>query len=235
MLTELIDKAYQLFAKYKPTRPLDVCTLCCMAPEREAQLASMSVRHIPKDLLAEYNDSAKPAKTRIEEVKHFLPRYLDLMVHFDFPTHSTELSLSRFAPFDQAEWIAEELELLHQFSMEYFKHCLTLYPLPAFTGDIDSILIMFWKAGFNIVDLLTIWEKNQSKESALHFRDLYFSGYNNPFGDQVLAAVIQSWLDNAQVKQHFEVTIETLILEEAELAENDLNELNLLYEMIRVY
>jgi hypothetical protein len=94
---------------------------------------------------------------------------------------------------------------------------------------------MFWKAGFNIVELLTIWAYNPSKESALHFRDMYFSGFNNPFGDQDMAVVIQSWLDTAQVKQHFADTIEILVLESAELAESDLNDLNLLYEMIRIY
>ncbi len=111
MLTEIIEKSYRLFAKYHPTRPLDICTNCCMTPEAEAKLASLAVNQIPKELLAAYNDGAKPEKTRIEEVKHFLPRYLDLVAQFEFPTHSTELSFSRLIPFDKHEWTKEELEL----------------------------------------------------------------------------------------------------------------------------
>jgi len=241
MLTEIIDKSYQLFAKYNPTRPLDICTDCCMTPADEGKLASLPVRQIPKELLAEYNDGAKPEKTRIEEVKHFLPRYFDLLGQFEFPTHSTELSFSRLIPFDKTEWTKDELELLNQFSLEYFKHCLAIYPLPSFCDRIDTILIMFWKADFNIDDLLKIWENVKTKESALHFRDLHFHGFDqynqtklfSAFGDKELADILHTWLDTEKVKQNFVDTIEELILEKNGLAETDINELNLLYDIIR--
>ncbi|WAC15167.1 hypothetical protein [Dyadobacter pollutisoli] len=241
MLTEIIDKSYELFAKYMPTRPLDICTDCCMTPEKEFKLASLPVRQIPKNLLAEYNDGAKPEKTRIEEVKHFLPRYFDLLGQFEFPTHSTELSFSRLTPFDKIEWTKDELELLNQFSVEYFKHCLSIYPLPCFNDRIDTILIMLWKAGFNIGDLLTIWENENTKESTLHFRDLNFHGfdqYNHPklssaFGGKELADILLIWLDTETVKQTFAATIEQLIIENKYLADTDINELNLLYDIIR--
>ena len=241
MLKEIIDKSYGLFAKYIPTRPLDICTDCCMSPEAEAKLASLPVRQIPKDLLAEYNDGAKPEKTRIEEVKHFLPRYFDLIGQFEFPTHSPELSFSRLLPFDKSEWTNEELELLNQFPIEYFKHCLSIYPIPSFNDRIDAILIMLWSAGFNVNELLTIWENEKTKESALHFRDLYFHGFDqfnqtklfSPFGEKELAHILRIWLDTEKVKQSFADTIEQLIIEKGDLEERDTNELNLLYEVIR--
>jgi len=212
-----------------------------MTPEDEAKLASLPIRQIPKDLLADYNDGAKPDKTRVEEVKHFLPRYFDLMGQFEFPTHSTELSFSRLIPFDKTEWTKEELELLYQFPKEYFKHCLSIYPIPSFNDRIDTILIMFWKAGFNITDLLTLWENEKTKESALHFRDLHFHGFDqynqtklfSAFGDKELADILRTWLDTEKVKKNFADTIEELILEKADLADTDINELNLLYDIIR--
>ncbi|MBK9381586.1 MAG: hypothetical protein IPN39_09675 [Chitinophagaceae bacterium] len=241
MLTEIIDKSYGLFAKYNPKKPLDICTDCCMKPEDEAKLASLPVRQIPKDLLADYNDGAKPNKTTIEEVKHFLPRYLDLIAQFQFPTHSAELSFSRLIPFDKTEWTKQELDLLNQFTIDYFKHCLSIYPLPSFNDRIDTILIMLWKAGFNVGNLLTIWESEKTKESALHFRDLHFHGFDqynktklcSTFGDKELADILRTWLDTEKVKQNFADTIELLIIEASNLADTDINELNLLHDIIR--
>jgi hypothetical protein len=247
MLTEIIDKSYQLFAKYNPTRPLDICTDCCMTPEDEAKLANLPVRQIPKDLLAEYNDGAAPAKTRIEEVKHFLPRYLELIGQFQFPTHSAELSFSRLIPFEKTEWSKQELNLLADFSKSYFKHCLSLYPIPSFSDGITTILIMFrgvdfdLKELFDLNDLLKIWEVEQTKESALHFRDLHFHGFDqynstklfSAFGDKELADILRTWLDTETVKQNFADTIEQLIIEKNDLEDNDINDLNLLYDIIR--
>ena len=241
MLTEIIDKSYGLFAKYHPAGKLEICTDCCMTPEAAAKLASLPVRQIPKDLLAEYNDGAKPDKTTVDEVKHFLPRYFDLVGQFEFPTHSAELSFSRLIPFDKNEWSKEELELLNQFPKEYFKHCLSIYPIPSFNDRIDTILIMLWKAGFKVNDLLTIWENEKTKESALHFRDLHFHGFDqynqtklfSTFGDKELATILRNWLDTETVIQNFADTIEKLIIENNDLEDTDIYELNLLYDIIQ--
>ncbi len=241
MLKEIIDKSYGLFAKYYPAGQLEICTDCCMTPEAAAKLASLPVKQIPKDLLAQYNDGAKPEKTTIEEVKHFLPRYFELVGQFEFPTHSAELSFSRLIPFDKTEWTKDELELLNQFPIEYFKYCLSIYPIPSFNDKVDAILIMLYKAGFEIKNLLTIWENEKTKESALHFRDLHFHGFDqynltklfSAFGDKELADILRNWLDTETVKQNFADTIEQLILENNDLEDTDINELNLLYEIIR--
>lgn len=241
MLAEIIDKSYDLFSKYTSKQPLDICTVCCMLPEDEAKLASMPVREVSKDLLAEYTNGARSEKTPIEEVKHFLPRYIELASKFDFPTHSAELTFSRLVPFLKAEWTMEELELINQFGKAYFKHCLRIYPIPSFNDSIDTMLIMFWRGGFDVSDLLKVWEGETGKESVLHFRDLYSSGFEqkkkaslaNPFGDSILADLLRDWLDSTNVKRTFSVIIEELICAESALDENDLNGLSLLYGIIR--
>lgn len=222
MLTEIIEESYRLFSKYKTIRPLDICTECCMTPEAEGKLATLPVKLIPRELLSEYNDGARLENTRIEEIKHFLPKYLELIGQFEFPTHSTELSFSRLKPFDKSEWTNNELDLLKQFSQEFFELCLSRYPIPSFSDKIDTILIMFWQANFvNILDLLKIWENNRSKESILHLRDFIFDGFvkydqsklNNSFGDKELADILRNWLDNEKVKEIFAEVIEEMIIE----------------------
>lgn len=240
-MKETVEKAYELFSKYRADRPLDVCTECCMKIEDEGRLASLPVREIPVELLSEYNDSAKPEKTRIEEVKHFLPRYLDLISEYKFPTHSTEISFSRLLPFDKSEWTENELGLLEKFATEFFNQTLQTYPIPSFNDRIDTILIMFWRADFDIVRLLRLWERTDTLQSVLHFNDLYFQGFNehnrnelfSSFGDKELSNILTNWLENEKTKEIFETRIERIILGDFDIDERTLNELNLLYEIVR--
>ncbi|TYZ05886.1 hypothetical protein FY528_20265 [Hymenobacter lutimineralis] len=153
-MKEIIKTAYRIFSKYKAARPLDICTECCMNINNEALLASLPVHDIPKDLLGKYNDEASTGKTPISELKHFLPRYIELASHFQFPSHSPELSFKRLTPFDKSEWTSAELTFLNRFSLEYFKYCLSIYPLPTEYEGIDSILIMLWLGSFDIDTLL---------------------------------------------------------------------------------
>jgi hypothetical protein len=241
-MKETVEKAYELFSKYRADRPLDVCTDCCMKIEDEERLASLPVREIPVDLLSEYNDSAKPEKTRIEEVKHFLPRYLDLISEYKFPTHSTELSFSRLLPFDKNEWAENEFELLEKFATEFFNQILQTYPIPFFNDRIDTILIMLWRVEFDIATLLRVWERTDTLQSILHFNDLYFHGFNeynksvlfSSFGDKELSNTLTNWLENVKTKEIFEARIEKIILGDFDIDERVINELNLLYEIVRI-
>ena len=216
MLRETIDKAYKEFSKYSATLPLDVCTDCCMTIEETTTLASISVNSIPKDLLSSYNDSVKPEKTEIQEVKHFLPRYLELISDFNYPTHSSELSFSRLTPFDKNEWTKKELEILFGFQEEFFKHCLKTYPTPSFGDKIDSVIIMFWRSGLGVDILLSVWEETKSLESILHFKDLYFEGFekynrsklSNSFGDKELCKKLTTWIQEPKVNSIFQEQIE---------------------------
>jgi hypothetical protein len=241
MLKEIINRTYQEFSKYRATLPLDVCTDCCMTLEETTKLVSLSVNSIPQELLANYNDSAKPEKTRIEEVKHFLPKYLEFISEFNFPSHSSELSFSRLVPFDKNEWTKDELELLFIFQVEYFKHCLNTYPIPSFGDKIDSIIIMFWRSGIGIEELLSVWEEIESLESSLHFKDLYFEGFDqynksnlsNSFGDKELCKKLKTWLLTPKVNSVFQEKIERIILENSTLDNKVIYEFNLLYDIIR--
>lgn len=75
----------------------------------EERLANYKVRDISLDLLREYNDGAHTAKTPVEEIKHFLPRYIEFITQFKFPTHSEEICFRLFSPFYENEWTEQEL------------------------------------------------------------------------------------------------------------------------------
>lgn len=240
MLEKIIKRSYELFSNYEVNSPLDICTHCCMPKENERLLAALPIKDIPIELLTEYNDGAATEKTPINEVKHFLPRYLALIGKFEFPSHSAELSLKRLNPFNKKEWNDEELILLKKFAAAFFKKCLSVYPLPN-RDSIDSIIIMFGKAEFELTELLAVWETETTLESVLHFRDLYLFGFNNKnklsnaFGENKISLIVRNWIDDKIVKQKISATIEKLIMEDNKIPEKDSNSVELLYEMMTSY
>jgi hypothetical protein len=164
-----------------------------------------------------------------------------LISEYKFPTHSAELSFSRLLPFDKTEWTENELELLENFATGFFTHTLQIFPIPSFNDRIDTILIMFWRAEFDIVGLLRIWENTDTLQSILHFNDLYFHGFNehnrsklfSSFGDKELSIILTNWIENEKTKGIFEERVEKVILGNFDIDEQTLNELNLLYEIVR--
>lgn len=240
MIAPVLQQAYDIFASYKTTLPLDVCTECCMKPEGAAKLAGMKVREIPADLLMTYNDGAKPEKTGVDEIKHFLPRYLELISNYEFPTRSTELALTRLYPFDRNQWPEEEYRLLTEFRDAFFRQSLSLYPLPSFNDRMDTLLIMFHKAGLPVEPLLKILEQEEHPGAVLHFRELYFDGLEmhnksklcSAFAEDEINDVIVDWVNIKDTKKAFAYKIEKYMLDAA-ADDVYVNDLNLLYEIIR--
>jgi hypothetical protein len=101
-----------------------------MTSNQASELASMSVKQIPFELLYEYNTAAKTTLPKIEEFKHFLPRFLELTAELKFLHHSAELILSRFEYYSKEEWTEEECNVIQNYAKELFKYYLSIYPLP---------------------------------------------------------------------------------------------------------
>lgn len=107
-LQKIVSEAYTLFKKYKVSRPLDVCTDCCVIAQEENQLATLSVRFIPQELLETWNIAAKANEPDLAEFKHFLPRFLDLITQYKFTSYCTELSLKSFGYYSEKDWTKKE-------------------------------------------------------------------------------------------------------------------------------
>lgn len=211
-----------------------------MSLENEALLARLPVREIPHELLMEYNDGAATEKTPDDEIKHFLPRYFELISNFDFPSHSVEIALKRLSPFDREAWSDEELELLNAFSLAFFEKCLSTYPLPT-RDELDSIFILFWRGSLPIDPLLTLWEQHDSPSGILHLKDFYWDGFlqsksgkmSNAFADLELSMHLRNWLSRDDVRQRFMKQIETMYMRvDHGLEEIQLIELDVLYGML---
>ncbi len=238
-LTYIIEQSYNSFGNYKVTKPLDICTACCVTDEEENSLVSLNVRQIPFELLYTYNTAAKPEKPDIEEFKHFLPRFLELTAELKFLSHSAELALSRFDYYNFDEWTQTERKLLSDFSDEFFRYCLTVYPLPELER-IDSIIVMLSKAYKDIDELLSIWTITPTKQSVLHLNDLINNSFEehkpnklrSPFDRLNLGIKIATWLSSTEFDKKFTEIIEEIIMKPKEIEDYTLRELSWTYDMI---
>lgn len=238
-MKEIVKQAYRLFKNYSVQSPLDICTDCCMDKEDEELLASLKVKDIPKSLLMEYNDGGSAQKTPIEELKHFLPRYVELVSDFNFPSHSTEIAFRRLEPFERDEWTDEELLFLEKFALGFFNKCLSIYPLPE-NEVISGILIMFWRGQFQLTELLNSWSADQTLSSTLHFKDLCLEGFKqknpskmtNGFGEEEISKFLRNWVDEKAIRMAFRKNIEKLIMDDTALNDVQSYEIDILYEML---
>jgi hypothetical protein len=239
-MENLIEKAYQTFAKYKLKEPVDVCTECCMSKSDAELLQNINLKDASKDLIYEYNTGASTELTPINEVKYFLPRFMELALNFDFPSHSSELTFRRLEQHSHDEFEIEEKHLLKEFSETYFLECLRTYPLPDYE-TIDNIIVMLGKGNFDLDNIFKIWEVNITLESTLHLCSLYFDGFNgnpdykldNPFADQITSEKTGKWLKGKALKLNFDTVIHKIIKEEKiELSEYMKNNLRNLLGII---
>jgi|GEM_PF-896409 len=238
-LRKIINQSYSVFSKYRVTVPLDVCTECCMTPNQENSLVSMSVRQIPFKLLYDYNTAAKTVKPNIDEFKHFLPRFLDLTAELKFLHHSAELILSRFEYYTKDEWTKEESQLMQSYAKELFRYYLSIYPLPELE-KIDSIIIMLYKAKVDVLEILLDWRTIKSRSSILHLSDLICEGFvgskneilSSPFADKHVSKIVCDWLNTDLELAELKSKTEEIIMNPKDLDEWKLNEVNWTYEKL---
>lgn len=236
----IIERGYKLFQQYHISKIENACTFCCLNEEEINQLINLTIRDISVELLSTYNDSAQAYEPEIREFKHFLPRYLDLVYGFEFPSHSVELSLRNISNYNPNQWTEEEWDFLNEFVVDFFKKCLTTRPIPNNYDGLSPILIMINKAGFAISPFLEIWEKDNGIIGCLHYKELLTSDFNwmkkrklgNAFSTMEQSEIIYDWSNQSMIKKKYLKKIEEIIVGDFDLEEKDLNELSWLYDIL---
>ena len=113
LLNEIVEKSYKLFESYTIGQTLDVCKRCCVSDADEALLVNTPLREVSSLVLRSgYFESARAYTDReLWEMKHFLPKVLELVSEFDFPCASTEEVFMRLELHKPERWTSEELQL----------------------------------------------------------------------------------------------------------------------------
>jgi hypothetical protein len=243
-LPQLIDAAYELFAPYTVGTVLDVCKACCVSDAEEQELLRTPLRTVSAAVLdAGYFSSARSGSEREHwELKHFLPRLLELVAQFDFPMHSTEITFSRLDLHHPAQWAAPERDLLQTFAEVFFAQCLGQYPLPG-GASLTELLIMFGLGHFDLSELLAAWAAARSPSAALHSKDFLLHEIRfgrasqhrlqNPFSEPHINAAVTAWLGTVGMPQYLAKQLEDQLLHDSVLSDDELNELSWAYEVLR--
>lgn len=244
-LSTIVEDAYTLFASYTVGSSLDVCKVCCVTDADEQTLLRTPLRQVSAAVLeAGYFTSARAGTSRERhELKHFLPRLLEMVTAFEFPVHSDELTFSRLDLGCTSEWPLPERTLLQEFALAFFAQNLGQYPLRA-GMSLAELLIMFDLGQFELSSLLSAWAAAHTQSSVLHLRDLllYEIGFKqngqltlqNPFAEKHLAVEIENWLRQPEIQQQLLKQLEHYILQESTLDDAVTSELSWAYEILRV-
>lgn len=210
-LHDLIEAAYVLFAPYTLGTTLCVCKACCVSDAQEQALLRTPLREVSRQVLSDgFFASARDYSDQERwEMKHFLPRVLELATQFEFPVHSVEITFTRLDLDQPPHWPAAERQLLVAFARTYFEACLTIYPLPD-GHQLPDIFLMFGLAPVELPPLLHSWATANSLSSLAHLADLLLdelddtppkarrlrNAFSTPHVDQQL----QAWLSDRGVR-----------------------------------
>lgn len=243
-LEELIQQAYKIFEKYTIGTTLDVCKRCCVSDSDEAALINTPLKEITaQQLRSGYFESARSYSDReLWEMKHFLPRVLELMTHFEVPDAATETVFHRLELHKQDQWTTEEMQLLTDFSKLFLEKCLSYYPYSPDGEGISTYLVMFSSAHFDLKPILESWEDTESTECVLHYKDLVLNDceygeqnsiiLKNAFNKPETNIEIEKWLNNMPTKARFSEKINQILTQTNSLDSETVSDLTFLKDML---
>jgi hypothetical protein len=198
-LQEVIRLAYATFPDARLRPPLDVCKACCVTDEEERALAETPRAALPSDLLWVYLNSGVSASPSLRELRHFLPRLLELIAHFD-PPGGQSVALSRLRLHPASDWAPAERAVLARFALVFFEDCLDEDGAPVF-----GVLQMFDRGGVDVRPLLAVWEQREDRAATEHFATFFQALARRSASPAVphdaLPATVAAWLDTPGVRE----------------------------------
>ncbi|MDO4228912.1 MAG: hypothetical protein Q4C98_03795 [Capnocytophaga sp.] len=218
----LIEEAYGLFS-FPIGDDLNVCKPCCISLERERELVQTPVANLSLSAIYDYLDAVHYDESGYE-IKHFLPRILELLAKGENIRHSTEIMLDK-CHFEKSCWREQELDFMWRFSGEFLKNVLASSPK---IDNAMNYILMFDLAGLETEHLLKIWQETATESSLWHF--VYFIHYeideegiyNNPFSQNPnFNQHITDWISSTNVKTIFLPQIEKLYFENTNLTDKE--------------
>lgn len=164
-LVELIDEAYTLFSPYEIGNVMAVCSGqgCCLQPCDAELLKSLSVQKIEPRLIYEFLEASETENITllVQQVKHLLPRILELIIQGERIRISQEYILDK-CRCSSALWLKQEIDFMQRFASAYFasKCADDVIKAAAIKGDnvLEDTIVMFHFAGLDIQPLLNQWQ-----------------------------------------------------------------------------
>lgn len=156
-LDELIEYAYHIFCQYRPHRPLEVCTYCCMYDKNVEQIYQTPLKKLSREIIYDYLDAAQGESLALsDEMRYFIPRIFELLAKGEHLRHSTELVLDK-CHLKMGVWTASEMAVMEHFSLLFLKDKFSKAYENFHYIEIFSYIVMFYLSGLdNTKELLKV-------------------------------------------------------------------------------
>jgi hypothetical protein len=115
-----IAMLYETFTRYR-VGSLDGCP-CCVLPEEIDRLKSAPLREADPETVASFAFCASNTWGTLNELKHFLPRILELKAH-GLPWPNLQIIYGKFA--QHGPWLPDEMTAIVGFTRALFLHSLS--------------------------------------------------------------------------------------------------------------
>lgn len=235
VLQALIEEAYQLF-DYPVKGRLSVCTECCISEERMQELMRIPIRKLSLSAVYDYLDAVHYDEEG-SEIKHFLPRILELLVQGEELSFDTELYLQR-CHFNKPCWNEKEKNFLNRFFTAFFRQILST-DIKYCNDTPENYLSMIALSGFNPEPLLEVWEEmcGENLTALFHFQKFIYNygyGYQTPFlkGNH-FENTLNAWANSAALAEKILPKIEKLYFEEEKFDEETLYHLEIFHQRMQ--
>lgn len=211
-LRAVVAEAYRVFRGVddQALAKLDVCLGCCVLEQTARELREWPLARLTDRHFYDYNTSAKSACQPADELRHLLPRLLELLAEGAQVHHSIELALERLGNCPPGSWTPEEIDVLQRFALAYFDHLLHGDPSgESFLEDPVGALLMFDIGGLSIEPLLDFWLNCENPSSADFVVATAWRigarGFENAFADNrpLFQVRIREWFLDPENQQRF--------------------------------
>jgi hypothetical protein len=174
-LAATIADAWRVFGRYEFKRPLEVCRCdVCVQPDEEALLLRTPVADMSAPLMQVYTESAHSSSPYADEqFRALLPRYFELMAYGAWPSHSTEITLSRLGGTAwRTSWNLDEVAIIERYFSSLFGYALQIWSGPLGETQPSDLLCMVALADGDVEPLLRVWDEDVTLSGALKLADL---------------------------------------------------------------
>lgn len=196
----LIEMAYVVFENYRPHKPLEVCTGCCVCEHNVELIYKTPVRELPALTIYDYVSAVEYGDkiALSDEIRYFMPRIFELLaqgqeLHIDF-----EYSLQK-CYLNLGVWTKLEISVFKQFAKLFLKEQLCQYQDGCHYINIFRIIEMIYFSGLmEVIDeLLEILLKGLNNDVALinFCQEISYGEYHSYYVSQELLDKINDWLN----------------------------------------
>ncbi len=169
-LEAAIEDLYRAFDFYPLPKFTNPC-LCCHSPiEADAKLRSKPLRLLEAEDLRDYASDSINVWGDVPDLKHFLPRILELLVTTETPTYGLidpQIALSKLRYARWREWPADEQSSVERYLQTMWRTLLNYPPDPDSIDDIEGWLCAIAQCEDDLSVYLGIWIADESLSVSL--------------------------------------------------------------------